>query len=196
VRLTMPGWTEGEPTSNNRIWRNIDGDVIGLAVPKGRLGPADLSDVTELRGWSRHLAQSRGAGLIEVCIVHGRMGSGFGLIYKRLEMPAYIYTGWLIVPIQNLSLVWTMVAKERGITGEREAIVTSQLIGAGKLKTLEDLERCWARDPYDPAYHGVDRSVLRFLSDDECYDKEFPDHPLSKVRRLLLELPGHVEFPS
>jgi len=44
-------------------------------------------------------------------------------------------------------------------------------------------------DPYDADYRGVDGSVLRFVSDDECYDDGFPDHPLSKVRRLLAAIP-------
>ena len=62
--------------------------------------------------------------------------------------------------------------------------------------TIEDYETSWARDPYAPTYRGVDRSVLRFLSDDEKYDGQFPDHPLSKVRRVLTALPGAVRTES
>jgi hypothetical protein len=54
--------------------------------------------------------------------------------------------------------------------------------------TLEGYESSWAQDPYDPTYCGVDRSTLRYLSDDEMYDAKFPDHPLSKVRRELNRL--------
>ena len=66
---------------------------------------------------------------------------------------------------------------------------------AGKL-SIDDYKSHWAQDPYEPAYLGVDRRVLRFVSDDESYDAQFPQHPLSKVRRLLAELPNNVHLDS
>lgn len=95
-------------------------------------------------------------------------------------MPAYIFTGMLLVPRQQDSQVWTVVAGEGGITGVREAVMTAELMNSGRL-TIRDYKASWARDPYDSTYCGVDRSVFRFVSDDECYDPRFPEHPLSKV---------------
>jgi hypothetical protein len=60
--------------------------------------------------------------------------------------------------------------------------------------TLREYEQSWARDPYDPDYKGVDRTVLASISDAETYDDQFPMHPLSKIRRTLTELPGHVRY--
>ncbi|HEX8800584.1 MAG TPA: hypothetical protein VF772_18330, partial [Terriglobales bacterium] len=62
--------------------------------------------------------------------------------------------------------------------------------------TLEEYERRWAQDPYEPAYQGVDRVVLRFVSDDKNYDAQFPQHALSKVRRVMMALPDNVCFDS
>ncbi|MGO9893822.1 MAG: hypothetical protein ACLPX8_06375 [Bryobacteraceae bacterium] len=73
----------------------------------------------------------------------------------------------------------------------REAVITAELINAGKL-AMQDYKRSWAQDPYHPSYGGVDRSVLRFVSDDESYGARFPEHPLSKVRRVLATLPDCV----
>ena len=81
------------------------------------------------------------------------------------------------------------------MTGVREAIVTVELMETGQL-TVESYESSWARDPYDPSYRGVDRSVLRFVSDDDCYDDRIPDHPLSKVRRVLTLIPTSVAVDS
>jgi hypothetical protein len=142
-----------------------------------------------MKRWFREQAQNRGGGLIEA---HG-MGSEAYLIYKRLQMPAYVYTGMFISAIQGFTLVWTVVAGEHGTTGVREAVVTADLMNAGKL-TVDAYRRSWAQDPYDPAYQGVDRSVLRFISDDESYDQQFPHHPLSKVRRVLRALPTAMRF--
>jgi hypothetical protein len=115
--------------------------------------------------------------------------------YKRLQKPAYIFTGMLLVSQPEGDLLWTTVAGERGTTGIREAVVTGELMNAGEL-TIEDYKRSWARDPYQPTYRGVDRSVLRFVSDDESYDKRFPDHPLSMVRKILATLPDSVHVES
>jgi hypothetical protein len=84
------------------------------------------------------------------------------------------------------------MAGETGTTGVREAVVTSELINAGKM-TVSEFERSWAQDPYDPSYHGVDRSVLRFMSDDASYDGRFPDHPLSRIRQVLTILPQSIQ---
>jgi len=193
VRLTLPGWNEDAPDDDLRIWRDPEGDVLSLA--SGRSSYPLGSDEMEQRRWCRKLAQSRGGGLIEVQAMPGGMGPSATLIYKRLQCPAYVYTGMFITSAQGVSLIWTIVACERGVTGVREAVVTATLMEAGTL-TRDGYKRWWAQDPYDPAYQGVDRSVLRFMSDDECYDQQFPKHPLSKVRRVLSELPGNMQFDS
>jgi hypothetical protein len=83
---------------------------------------------------------------------------------------------------EGLAFVWTMVDGERGTTGLREATVTTELMRAGEL-TSESYPRAW-HDPYDPELSKVDRSCLRFISDDARYDDRFPDHPLTRVRQL------------
>jgi len=148
----------------------------------------------ELRHRCRKLAQNRGGGLIEVHAIP-RGTNSVSLIYKRQDFPAYVYSGMLITSVRGNSLVWTIVAVERGMTGVREAVVASNLMNAGKL-TAEDYKRYWAEDPYEAAYRGVDRSVMRFMSDDESYDEQFPQHPLSKVRRVLAMLPNTMQFDS
>jgi hypothetical protein len=110
-------------------------------------------------------------------------------------MPAYVYSGMLITHVREGWLMWTMIAGERGTTGVREAVVATTLMNEGKLSP-EEYELRWGQDPYEPAYRGVDRSVLRFMSDDESYDQQFPQHPLSKVRRMLATLSKHVEYDS
>jgi hypothetical protein len=35
--------------------------------------------------------------------------------------------------------------------------------------------------------------LLRFMSDDDSYGQQFPQHPLSKVRRTLATLAKHAE---
>jgi len=187
----MPGWSEAAPSRDMRVWRSAEGDALSLAILLGR-GLPSADDTLGLQRWGRDFAQGRGGGLIEVRADTGDQGA-VRLIYKRLQMPAYIFTGMLFVPDTELTWVWTVVCGERGTTGLREAVVTTDLFEKGLL-TIEDYERSWAQDPYDPTYGGVDRRVLRFVSDDESYDEGFPDHPLSNVRRVLADLPSSVRI--
>lgn len=191
IHLTLPEWTEVTPTKGMRVWRDTDGDVLSLANSPVPLTDSDRTDEMKVRKWCREIAQPRGGGLIEA----HRLDIGIKLIYKRLAMPAYVYTGMLITHVQALWLIWTIVAGERGTTGVREAVVAAKLINEGKLKP-EEYELRWGRDPYDPAYRSVDRRIQRFMSDNESYDERFPQHPLSKVRRVLAALPGKVKYRS
>ncbi len=99
----------------------------------------------------------------------------------------------IVVPPARSDLVWTVVAGETGTTGVRQAIITAELMNSGQL-TVAEYQRSWAQDPYDPEYGAVNRSVLRFMSDDKRYDERFPAHPLSKVRRVLEDLPTNFRI--
>ena len=43
----------------------------------------------------------------------------------------------------------------------------------------------WFADPYDPT---LEYEVMRNRADDEEWDSQFPDHPLSRLRRNINEL--------
>ena len=184
VDFPKEGWTEQEPAKGMRYWRGPHRSVLSLAALD--LNPWESPE--ELPYYARELAESAGGGLIEAEILSCGSTSAVRLIYKRLQLPAYVFTGMFLAPLENQYLLWTIVDGECGTTGVREAVVTSQLYKSGDFKSPEDYERFWAQDPYDPDYQALDRSVLRFLSDDEKYDAQFPDHPLSRVRRFQREL--------
>lgn len=190
MQLEMAGWKEEQQDDSMRRWRNSHGDLMTLAI-FGNLGLPPISQEAAWQRWSRQLAESRKAGLIEVRPHSAKNGSAMGLIYKNLKKPAYVFTGVLIFPKGDASQVWTVMAGENGITGVREALITGELFESGSY-TIQDYQNSFAQDPYDPGYHGVDRSVLRFVSDDERYDERFPNHPLTRVRRILAALPESV----
>jgi hypothetical protein len=93
-----------------------------------------------------------------------------------------------MIRVHGAPLVWTVVDGERGMTGVREAVVMAELTRASNPQNLEDLNKLWGEDPYDMVSLGVDSRVRRFTSDGEEYDARFPDHPLSRVRRVLDDL--------
>jgi hypothetical protein len=195
VHFAMAGWNEEVAPHDRRTWRNAQGDVMSFTfIPVSSFRLPDASDITALQNWSRAIAQSRGGGLIEAGVVSGK-SSGVTLIYKRLEMPAYVFTGQLFIPQGETYQVWIVVAGETGTTGIREASVATHLYNTGQWTSPQEYERSW-RDPYDPNYRGVDVSTLHFESDAERYDEQFPEHPLSRLRRILAMLPDATKFDS
>ena len=193
VRLSLPGWKEEAQRSGLREWRDPDGDLLSLA--EGAIDYPFAAVEVEQQRWCREFAQSCGGGLIEVRSFGCGIGQADCFVYKQLQLPAYIYIGMLIIRAQAKILTWTVLAGERGVTGMREAAVTASLLNEGKL-TFTSYRDSWAKDPYEPTYRGVDQSVRRFMSDDEGYDQQFPQHPLSKVRRVIAELPRSVKLEA
>jgi len=184
--LDTPGWTLVEQDDRMILWQDNDGDALSLASNPDS-GMLQLPDENAVRQAARELAEGVSSGLVEAAVVPACHGPAVMLIYKRRDGTAFVFTGMLFVPAARYAWLWTLVALERGTTGVREAVVTAKLMEEGEL-TIETYKTSWAQDPYDPAYHGVDRSTLRYLSDDEAYDSLFPQHPLSKVRRELRRL--------
>lgn len=190
VAMTIPGWHEDAPSDAMRTWHHPDGGVLSLAfASRTAIPPPSRLDL--LRNAFRRVAEAGGAGLVEADAVQSSYGPSARMVYKRRQDFAFVFTGMLLLPAGAQWLVCTVVDAERGTTGIREAVVTAQLLESGAL-TLTSYEESWARDPYDPLYSGPARESLRYLSDDECYDAQFPDHPLSRVRGTLSALLENV----
>jgi hypothetical protein len=149
-------------------------------------GP-DLGDVRAVRNYCRRLAEARRSGLIEADVLQTVDGPAIQLVYKTFINPGMAFTGIQIVPVGDVTNVWTVTAEEESETGTREAMVTAHLMEQGELN-IESYKSSWARDPYDSRYRGVEQPALRFMSDDPVYDRMFSRHPLTRVRRVLRQL--------
>lgn len=181
VEVPFPGWKEVERKHDFVVWRNKVGNVLALAAVDDIGDWSDASERDAVQNLARAHAESSGAGLVEAGIVSPSDPRIVSFIYKKLVSTGFMYTGMLIVISEPFSWIWTVVDREKGTTGVREAVITSRMIEEGSL-TVERYESEWARDPYDPDYAGVDRRNLRYISDDPKYDDQFPNHPLAMIR--------------
>jgi len=97
-----------------------------------------------------------------------------------------VYLGTLAFPFAEFCYIVRVQCIETGTTGLQEAAV-SLIVSQGKpappasepivVKSMEELFDRMKKAP-----------VTRVLSDDEEYDAQFPDHPLTKARRYLKHL--------
>ena len=185
--LPMADWKLVEQKPMSASWRDLAGDAVTLTRGPAGLVTDSLSDERSLQRFCRRIAESQGAGLVDVEAATSAEGPCLRYIYKRLEKPGFKFFGVVAIPVPQATWIWMVVTVERGETGVREAVVAAKLFEAGRL-TLESYKTSWAQDPYDPGCAGVDKSTLRYLSDSPEYDDYFPDHPLTKMRRELQRL--------
>jgi hypothetical protein len=158
------------------------GEVVVMLGPVFE-GP-EISDVPAVRDYCRQMAEARDGSLVEADVVQTPAGGAIQMIYKKPAGNGFQFTGVHVAPLADATRISTVVASEQGMTGIREAVVTTHLLQEGQL-TIETYKSSWARDPYDAFHEGSGRLPLRFLSDDVVYDRMFRGHPLSRVRRIL-----------
>ena len=88
------------------------------------------------------------------------------------------YSGSLIVPRRDFSYVVMIHCREDGTTGVRESTL---LATCGHEERMRHIQRMITKTGPGPMDEG-------FEWDKEQYDVQFPDHPLSRVRRQLRAL--------
>ena len=96
------------------------------------------------------------------------------------------YLGSLTLPYQYFSYVVKAQCVETGITGIRDSIVLDAKLHSGEVTIGENGElQGWMAEPYDGQ---ATTALARNKSEAEQYDVNFPEHPLSRLRRLLRQV--------
>jgi len=179
-----------------RVWHSTSGDPVGLyyfPIPPDIL--ADLEDLTGVRGFYRKTAADAGLAVIEVetPIIQGRQC--VRAIFKAPQQPTGMtYIGSLTLPFRDFSYVLKVGCLERGITGAREAMILDQCMKDGTVSNSPDGRiDGWMADPYDASVRGP---FMRNRAEAQEYDARFPEHPLSRTRRVLDHIQATLTIES
>jgi hypothetical protein len=186
MHFDTTGWRLCDTSPSGSSWVTDEGDALSLYCGPG---PGELSPSEELpaiRDYARKFAATSQGSLVWADRRTCGGIPGVAFIYKREQLPAYAYTGVIMIPNGDWHFVLVMASMERGVTGVRDAVVTASLLSRGQLniavKDARGRLAGWFRDPYDSA---LDADALASVADDEQYDESVPSHPLSKIRRFL-----------
>ena len=178
--VELPGY---RPVDQD-VWANDEGDVLSLhffGLPPDL--PASLDDGPSLRAALTRLTAQAGGGLIEASV---KSLGPLPALKQILKLPlpgqpsGQAFIGSFTVPRATCSTVVKIQAPERGMTGMREAMVMAQ-VGHDKY---------FRPHPYAPEVEG---GLPFHTADHAQWDAQFPDHPLSRVRRTLDALAGAVQ---
>ena len=154
--------------------------------------PVPLSDVKGLRFVYRTIANQSGAGLVSAEIDEV---AGIGLIKTifKLQQPnrGMVYVGSITAPFRDFSYVAKIQSVELGMAGIREAKVMDEFLAKNNPQKIDGEVEGWAADPYDP---DTKYPFMPNVAEQQEYDKEFPDHALSKVRRTMKVIESTLRF--
>ena len=181
VRFDATGWSyQGEPQpSEVRVWHTPDGDGVGVyffAVPPNL--PRQATSAAALTAFYRRMMAGSSARLLEALPIEcGNCAAVRALLAVPESPSGRSYLGSITVPFRNFSFVIKCQCAENGVTGIKEAILQDRRLRSSNFET------------FDP--------------DAEVYDREFPDHPVARARRILnhvaatLEIaPGTLRLPK
>jgi hypothetical protein len=193
--VTIPelGWTKVKDSDSLVQWVNPE-QTMGIYINFFDVQPniPTMKDVDALRDLYRKNVVTVNGGLIEGEIVTIHSIPTAKIILKIPQNPSGMtYLGSLTIPFENCSFVLKIQANEVGITGMRDALITDRLIRNGELKITSNGMGNWFSDPYDVNFKG---GILMNKAEQEIYDPEFLDHPLTQVRKIMKQIQEEVNF--
>ena len=170
VSFDSSGWRLDEEEENMRVWINDDGDALVLEFyPVPPDIPVGLTEVDALRAFHRDLATQSGGALVEFDTVDISGIKSVRWIGKHpQDGTGTRYLGSLGILFRDFGYGLFLNCHEHGVTGIREAVVVNSYLQRA-LKETGD-------------FPVMDESLLARLAsmaDDEKYDNQFPEHPLS-----------------
>ena len=143
------------------------------------------SSIDMLRVFYRNQITEHNGGLLLVDFFKHENITGIETLFKiPLSPSGTVYLASLTIPFRSSSYVIKVQAREMGLTGVRDAVISDRLTKKG------DNEN-WSADPYNPNFTD---GTLMNRSEDPTYDSEFPDHPLSEARRIIAEIKKGMKF--
>ena len=195
IEFDTTGLELKQDDANCRLWV-APGPTL---VQQTLIMPADFScDLRNPAGFREELqkqAQSMGSALIQCDFTKVQGLGAVCLISKFWSAPVPTdpnmgkdYNGAWFFPLAEGCFYIRVAAQEQSMTGVRESMVTMLLHKQGKLDLPKASRPASAGDDLGAAMKK--QALVPSPSDDEQYDVDFPEHALTRVRRLLKHIGG------
>lgn len=188
LTLNTEGWELHHQNEASIAWFAPQREAVRIQLFPACEWPFSLSDVEAAKEyWQRETERLSGA-LIDIETLNIQKVPALRAIFKyRDPTPGSLgiyYVGIIWLPFKDALFQINVEDVERGTTGVREAIVANLLLHKGEIEVSE--EEPEMLNSGEELFARLRESKLhRIPSDDRQYDEALPEHPLSRVRKLL-----------
>jgi hypothetical protein len=187
---SLEGLTLVEKNDTRVQWQTPGGDfIIVRFIPEPTRNPVPLSDIEGLREQYKEMAAQQGKAMIDVNVLQYSGIPCMEMISKtKMDPHGMVYAGSASLLLSDFSFNISYHSPERGYTGFRDAMVAQRFFDRYGNIPEEEFNKMFFDLSSNP------EAAQRSRADDECYDAEFPEHPLSKCRDFLRDLPQLLQI--
>ncbi|KPH13738.1 hypothetical protein [Chryseobacterium sp. ERMR1:04] len=193
VSIPHFGWDKVEENESRIIWVNPEQSAL-ISLYFFDLQPdlPTIKDTDHLRDFHRKSIAASGGGIIEVNTLKVQNFPSVKTIFKVPQAESGMtYIASVTIPFKNCSFVIKVQAVEAGTTGIRDTVILSKLLESEEVSFDNDDLQNWFEDPYDPTFK---EGTLMNKSEQEQYDAEYPQHPLTIARISINKAIQEVVF--
>jgi hypothetical protein len=187
------GWNKVEENESRIVWVNPEQSVL-ISLNFFDLQPdlPTIKDLDFLRNFYRKNVISAKGGIVEVSFLEVHNTPSVKTILKIPQPESGMtYIASVTIPFENCSFVVKIQAAEVDITGIRDSFILNKLLNTGEITFDDNGLKNWFEDPYDPS---IKEGTPMNKSEQEQYDAEFPQHPLSIARALIKQAIQQIVF--
>ncbi len=202
------GWTEVRRTDKQVVFKKDQDELSCISFQTTPEIPCTLDEVPRVREFYRGSIMRVNGALICADVALTNNLKYIKIITKRRSFPrrppkvksneplkpAIIYEGTLVFPFKGSSYVITVACPDSEETGRREAVMLTKLIEQGRVRMATSDGHAmegWQQDPYD---NKISSDFMMNRGEQEEYDKDFPNSPLSRVRKVLNTIIATADF--
>lgn len=180
------GWNKVEENDSRIVWVNLEESAL-ILLNFFDIQPdiPNVKNLNFLKDFYRNSISEANGGIVEVSLLEVNNIPSVKTIFKIPQPESGMtYIASVTIPFENCSFVIKIQAAEVGTTGIRDAVILNKMLMNGEVAVGEDHLENWFEDPYNPNFK---KGTLMNKSEQEKYDSEFPDHPLSVARKAITD---------
>ncbi|WP_404985217.1 hypothetical protein ACI513_18390 [Chryseobacterium sp. M5] len=187
------GWNKVEENDSRIVWVNPEENaLISLNFFDIQPNIPTVKNLDFLKDFYRNSISEANGGVVEVSLLTVNNVPSVKTIFKIPQPESGMtYIASVTIPFENCSFVIKIQAAEVGTTGIRDAVILNQMLMSGEVTLGEDRLENWFEDPYNPNFKN---GTLMNKSEQEKYDIEFPEHPLSVSRKAITDAVRQTVF--
>jgi hypothetical protein len=167
---------DGASNGEERWQSTTEGDFVLKSI-RVRNKHSKIVSLDQLRAAVVDGLSGTDVKLVETSLVSVDGCPTIRMIRKGAQAPhGMTYVGSLSIPFKDFVILFLVHCRELGTTGVRDALLFDRMLGTGEVTLRVEAEKPVIGGNWNP--------------DDPRYDHEFPQHPVSRVRRMLAQIEG------